>query len=243
MKVVALIPARLASTRLPEKLLIKLGDKTVIQRTYEATVATQLFDEVIVVADSDILIENIAAINGKAIKSTGIYESGTDRIAEIAQDIEADVIINVQGDEPFVQKEPLAQLIQAFKEDDLLQVASIRKEITDSTLIQSPNIVKVITDLENRSLLFSRSPIPYVRDSEQSIHYYQHIGVYAFRKAALLQFTKWELTPLEKIEKIECLRFLEHGIPLKMITVKEMGIGIDVREDVERALNYIESQK
>lgn len=241
MKAIALIPARLASTRLAEKLLIELEGKTVIQRTYEATLATGLFESVVVVTDSDAIESIIRNCGGTVLRSTEEYESGTDRIAAIAAQLEADVFLNVQGDEPFVQQKPLAQLLDLFRGEagKQVRVGSIRKPITDPALINSPNVVKVVCDLEGNSLLFSRSPIPYVRDETVPNTYYQHIGVYAFRKEALMLFPTLPMTPLEKVEKIECLRFLEHGIPLRMTTVTEMGIGIDVADDVERARVYL----
>ncbi|RQO32129.1 3-deoxy-manno-octulosonate cytidylyltransferase [Taibaiella sp. KBW10] len=241
MKAIALIPARLASTRLSEKLLIELEGKTVIQRTYEATKATGLFHEVIVVTDSDAIETIILNCGGRVLRSQAEYESGTDRIAAVAKDLDADVLLNVQGDEPFVQKKPLEQVLALFEgvSGAAVQVASIRKPITDPQLIHSPNVVKVVCDLHDNSLLFSRSPIPYIRDADVPHTYYQHIGVYAFRKEALMLFPTLAMTPLEKVEKIECLRFLENGIPLKMTTVAEMGIGIDVAEDIERAKAYL----
>src|SRR5690606_7110186 len=161
-------------------------------------------------------------------------ESGTDRIAEVAADMDADVFLNVQGDEPFTQQEPLAKLLDAFKGEQgaKVQVASLTQPITDEALIQDPNIVKVVLDKQHNSLLFSRSVIPYPRSKDAAIIYYRHIGVYAFRKEALMTFPTWEMTPLEAAEKIECLRFLEHGIPLKMVVTEHASIGIDVPEDV-----------
>lgn len=241
MKVCALIPARLGSTRLNQKLLIDLLGKPVIQRTYEATLATALFDEVIVVTDSDEIETVIKNCKGKVIRSLEHFESGTDRIAAAAININADIIINIQGDEPFVQKGPLAQLIQLF-EDTEVKVASIRKPLYEQNLITSPNIVKVVCDLKGNALLFSRSVLPYVRDTEINITHYQHIGVYGFRKELLLLFPTLAQTPLEKVEKLEQLRFLENGYPIRMTTVEEMGIGIDVAEDVERARAYLQSQ-
>ncbi len=238
MKICALIPARLGSTRLANKLLIDLEGKTVIQRTYEATVATQLFEQVIVVTDADEIENVIRSIGGAVIRSTQNYESGTDRIADAAQNIDAEVFINVQGDEPFVQKEALAKLIALFQETNV-QVGSIRKPLYEQILIDSPNIVKVVCDLNDNALLFSRSVIPYIRDHEATITHYQHIGVYGFRKAALLRFPSLAQTPLEKVEKLEQLRFLENGIGIKMAIIDEMGIGIDVAEDVERARAYL----
>ncbi|OJV51975.1 MAG: 3-deoxy-D-manno-octulosonate cytidylyltransferase [Bacteroidetes bacterium 43-16] len=241
MKVCALIPARIGSTRLANKLLIDLEGKPVIRRTYEAALQTGLFDQVIVVTDSDEIESVIRSCGGEVIRSTRAYESGTDRIAAAAQDIEADIFINVQGDEPFVQHQPLAQLIALFQDAEV-QVGSIRKPIYEKTLTDSPHIVKVVCDRYENALLFSRSPIPYARNPEASLTYYQHIGVYGFRKTALLLFPTLAQTTLEKVEQLEQLRFLENGIAIKMTTVSEMGIGIDVADDIERAIAYLKQQ-
>ena len=238
MKISAFIPARYAATRFPAKLMQKLGDKTVIRHTYDNTVATGLFDKVIVVTDSDVIYNEITSNGGNAVMSKRQHESGTDRIAEAVVDMDVDIIVNVQGDEPFVKKEPLQKLIAAFDEDDDnvdVDVASLMQELKDEKLIADPNYVKVAVDKFMNSLMFSRSPIPYRRDTEASIIYYEHIGVYAFRKQALLDFTNWQMTPLERAEKIECLRFLENGIQLRMVVTDYMGIEIDTPEDLERA--------
>lgn len=242
MKTCALIPARIGSTRLANKLLIQLEGKSIIERTYEATVNTQLFDQVIVVTDDDDIEKVILSIGGKVIRSTKHFDSGTDRIAEAAKNIDASIFVNVQGDEPFVKKEPLEKLIHLFK-NETVKVASIKKPLYEKSLIDNPNIVKVVSDLNDDALLFSRSVIPYVRDPEITFLHYQHIGVYAFRKEYLLKFTTLEQSILEKIEKLEQLRFLENDIKIKMVTVEEMGIGIDVAEDVERAKIYLQSLK
>lgn len=242
MKICALIPSRIGSTRLANKLLIDLEGKPVIQRTYEAALQTGLFDQVIVVTDADEIEAVIRACGGSVIRSTQPYESGTDRIAAAAQDLDADVFINVQGDEPFVQQQPLARLIDLFKDPEV-QVGSIRKPLYEKALIDSPHIVKVVCDRYDNALLFSRSPIPYARNTDAPLNYYQHIGVYGFRKAALLLFPTLAQTPLEKVEQLEQLRFLENGIALKMTTVQEMGIGIDVAEDIERAIAYLKQQQ
>lgn len=243
MKATALIPARLEASRFPRKLLADLRGKTVLRRTYEAAVATGLFSEVIVVADSDELIAEVRQHGGKAVKSMHIYESGTDRIAEVAATLEADVFVNVQGDEPFTSREPLAALLEAFKGDDgaQVQVASLCREITDPQLVNDSNIVKVTCALNGNSICFSRSVIPFPRSTDVRISYHQHIGVYAFRKAALMSFTSWPVTPLEAAEKIECLRFLEHGIPLRMVLTTHMGVGIDVPSDIQRAERFMDS--
>jgi len=234
MKKIAMIPARYAATRFPAKLMQQLGNKTVIRHTYDNTVATGLFDEVMVVTDSDIIFKEIVDHGGRAIMSKREHESGSDRIAEAIEDIELDIVVNVQGDEPFVQKEPLEKLLQVF-DDASVQVASLMQVLKEEKFIQDPNYVKVAVDKNNNALLFSRSAIPYHRDKNTTPVYYEHIGVYAFRKNALLQFTRWPMSPLEATEKIECLRYLENGVPLKMIVTEYMGIEIDTPEDLERA--------
>ncbi|MDE3142858.1 MAG: 3-deoxy-manno-octulosonate cytidylyltransferase [Bacteroidota bacterium] len=234
MKKVAMIPARYAATRFPAKLMQLLGNKTVIRHTYDNTVATKLFDDVYVVTDSEIIFNEITQHGGKALMSTKEHESGSDRIAEAAADLNVDIIVNVQGDEPFVKREPLEKLLEVFN-DDKVKVASLMQVLKDQKLIDDPNYVKVAVDKNMNSLFFSRSVIPYPRNKDISSVYYEHIGVYAFRKQALLNFTNWEITPLEAAEKIECLRYLENGIPLKMVVTNYMGIEIDTPEDLEKA--------
>ena len=242
MRAIAMIPARYEATRFPFKLMQPLGDKTVIRHTYDNTFATGLFDEVLVITDSEIIYNEIMNHGGSAVMSKRKHESGSDRIAEAAEDIAADVILNVQGDEPFVNKPALAALLDAFK-DPAVRVGSLMKKITEPSLVSNPNIVKVVVDNKMNSLLFSRSPIPYHRDKEITPEYYEHIGVYGFRKDALMQFTRMPMTPLEQTEKIECLRYLENGIPLRMVITEEAGVKIDVPEDLENARKYLESLK
>jgi 3-deoxy-manno-octulosonate cytidylyltransferase (CMP-KDO synthetase) len=238
MKIVAMIPARYAATRFPAKLMQQLGNKTVIRHTYDNTIATGLFSDVIVVTDSEIIFNEITSNGGNAIMSQKNHESGSDRIAEAAADLDVDIIVNVQGDEPFVQKDPLEKLLATFNEPKV-QVASLMQELTDQTLIEDPNYVKVAVDRNMNALFFSRSVIPYPRDKNISILYYEHIGVYAFRKQALLNFTKWPMTPLEAAEKIECLRYLEYGVPLKMVLTQYMGVEIDTPEDLIKAAKLL----
>jgi len=234
MKTVAMIPARYAASRFPGKLMKMLGDKTVIRHTHDNTLATGLFDEVYVVTDSDVIFKEITANGGQALMSKNEHESGSDRIAEAVADMDVDIAVNVQGDTPFVKKEPLGKLVELFK-DESVKVASLVQLITNKEMIENPNIVKVALDNKMNSLFFSRSVIPYPRNEKAKIDYYEHIGVYAFKKDMLIQFTKWPITPLEDAEKIECLRFLEHGIPLRMALVDYIGVGIDTPEDLVRA--------
>ena len=229
-----MIPARYAATRFPAKLMQLLKDKTVIRHTYDNTVATGLFDEVMVVTDSEIIFNEITQHGGKAKISVKQHESGSDRIAEAIADMDVDIVVNVQGDEPFVQRGPLEKLLETFT-DQAVQVASLMQVLTEEKYIADPNYVKVAVDKNMNSLLFSRSVIPYQRDKNVAVTYYEHIGVYAFRKQALLNFTHWPITPLEAAEKIECLRYLENGVPLKMVVTQYMGVEIDTPEDLERA--------
>lgn len=242
MKSIALIPARYAAFRFPGKLMQILGNKTVIRHTYENTVATRLFDEVIVVTDSTIIFNEIVENGGYAIMSRQQHESGSDRIADAVADIEVDVIINVQGDEPFVKKEPLQDLLQVFENDGrlLVEVASLMHEINDTALIADPNNVKVVVDKNKNAILFSRSVIPFLRDRNIGAVYYKHIGIYAYRKKALMDFTQWEITPLEAAEKIECLRYLENGVNIRMVLTNESPVSIDTPEDLERAKKLLQ---
>jgi 3-deoxy-manno-octulosonate cytidylyltransferase (CMP-KDO synthetase) len=237
MKTIAMIPARYAATRFPGKLMQMLGDKSVIAHTYENTMATRLFDEVMVVTDSQIIFDEITQHGGYVTMSKQAHESGSDRIAEAVADLEVDIVVNVQGDEPFVNKEALQKLLNVFYEDggNNVQVASIMQQMKDERQVNDPNYVKVAVDKNMNALMFSRSPIPYHRNTDIEPVYYEHIGIYAFRKKALMNFTHWEMTPLEIAEKIECLRYLENGIPIKMVVSDYMGIEIDTPEDLERA--------
>jgi len=238
MKILAMIPARYAASRFPAKLMQLLGDKTIIRHTYDNAVATGLFDDVLVVTDSDIIYQEITSHQGRAKMSVRTHESGSDRIAEAAADLDVDIIVNVQGDEPFVQKRPLEKLLNVFEgaDGEKVQVASLMQVLKEEKFIEDPNYVKVAVDKNMNSLFFSRSIIPYPRAKNLPITYYEHIGVYAFRKQALLDFTQWPITPLESAEKIECLRYLEHGIPLKMVLTDYMGVEIDTPEDLARAV-------
>lgn len=235
---IAIIPARYAATRFPYKLMQPLGGKTVIRQTYDNTRATGLFDEVYVVTDHEIIFNEIANNGGKAIMSRQAHESGSDRIAEAIKDMDVDVILNVQGDEPFVQKESLGRLLACF-EDKEVQVASLMKKFSDHTLVNDPNYVKVVVNGKNDALYFSRSPIPFARDPQTMPDYFEHIGVYAYRKEILLQFTQWPAGTLEATEKLEQLRCLENGIAIRMIKTKETTVKIDVPEDLIKAEAFL----
>jgi 3-deoxy-manno-octulosonate cytidylyltransferase (CMP-KDO synthetase) len=233
-KIGAFIPARFAATRFPAKLMQMLGDKSVIRHTYDNTKATGLFDEVYVVTDSEIIFNEIVANGGKAIMSKKTHESGSDRIAEAIQNIDIDIVVNVQGDEPFVKREPLEKVLACF-EDSTVKVASLMQVLTNPASIEDPNYVKVAVDKNWNALFFSRSVIPYPRSTDTAMTYYEHVGVYAFKKQALIDFTNWPMSPLEAAEKIECLRYLENGVSIKMAVTHYMGVEIDTPEDLIKA--------
>lgn len=237
MKIIAVIPARYASTRFHAKLMQDLGGKTIITRTYEAALNSQLFDDVFVATDSDLIFNEIESNGGKVVMSIKEHESGSDRIAEAVANIDCDIIVNVQGDEPFINKDTIAALIAAFAEDknQSIDVVSAMRPISDVEEIRNPNNVKVVTDYLGYALYFSRSVIPFPRDGDIQANYHQHIGIYAYRKPALMDFHRLPMKMLESVEKLEQLRYLEYGKRIKMIVTSEVSIGIDTPEDLEKA--------
>ena len=231
MKVIAIIPARFDSTRFPGKPLAKLGNKYIIQHVYEQTQKSGLFSEVIVGTDDQRIFEAVDGFNGKVTLTSKKHKSGTDRVAEVCDKMpccrDADVVVNVQGDEPFITEKPLRKLIEAFN-DKSVQVASLMHKIKHD--IENPNIVKVICDENNNALNFSRVPNPKPR-----IPNYKHIGVYAFRRKVLFEFVELPESKLEKLEKLEQLRLLENGYKIRMVLTCYKGIGIDTPQDLEKA--------
>jgi len=240
-----MIPARYGASRFPGKLMQDLGGKPVIVRTYEAAKETNLFDEVYVVTDSEIIFNEIELNGGKAIMSKREHECGSDRIAEAVADMNVDIVVNVQGDEPFTSKKGLEQVLSVFDgpDADKIDLASLMTEIHDWKEISDPNCVKVIVDQDNFALYFSRSPIPYPRDKNVAVQYYKHKGIYAFRKSALMDFYRLPMRSLEAAEKIECIRYLEYGKNIKMAISNAQGIEIDTPEDLIRANKVLKEEK
>jgi len=235
MKTVALIPARLNSTRLPKKLIQDLGGKSVIQRTYLSTLETGLFDEVWVVADSNEIEGQIKELGGNVFRSRKEHESGSDRIAEALEEVKADLIVNVQGDEPFQDKSTLRSLIEVFR-DEKVEMASLKTKIS-SEAADNPNVVKVVTNSNNEALYFSRSKIPFNRDNANYVDYWKHLGVYAYRREALLKLTSAPKSALEQVEMLEQLRAFDLGLQIKMVETSFQPIAIDTQEDLEKARN------
>ncbi len=232
-----MIPARYAASRFPGKLMQDLSGKPVIIRTYEAAVETGLFDSVYVVTDSSIIYDSIIQSGGLAIMSKKEHECGSDRIAEAVANMEVDIIVNVQGDEPFTDRESLTGVLEVFKNDvdKEIDLASLMVQITDKDEINNPNTVKVIVDNRNFALYFSRSTIPFPRANDVGTIYYKHKGIYAFRKSALMDFQRLPMLTLEATEKIEAIRYLEYGKKIKMVETSVSGIEIDTPEDLEKA--------
>ena len=237
MKKIAVIPARLQATRFPKKLLEDLGGRSVIEQTYLATVGTDLFDQVWVATDSPEIAEKIKHIGGEVFLSQIQHNCGSNRIAEAVENLPADIIVNVQGDEPFIETDSLRKILTVFENDTLNQIdlVSLMTPLHNSEDIQNPNNVKVITDINGIALYFSRSVIPFKRDENVPFTYMKHIGVYAFRKKALLDFYHLPMRALEACEKLEQLRYLEYGKRIKMIETDKQNIGIDTPEDLEKA--------
>ena len=235
MNIVAVIPARYAATRFPGKLMQMLGGKSIIRHVYVNAKKTGLFNDVFVVTDSDIIFKEITGNGGKAIMSRKEHESGSDRIAEAIIEMNVDIIVNVQGDEPFIKKEPLEKLVRLF-DDPFVEVASLMRKISKEEAA-NPNNVKVVTDKSGYALYFSRSVIPFQREPGSDLDYFLHVGVYAYKKDVLLRFTRWPQSDLEKTEKLEQLRYLENGIRIKMAETDYNNIAIDTPEDLEKAKN------
>ena len=237
MKTIAVIPARFAATRFPGKLMQKIGDKTIIRMVYENAVESGIFNQVLVVTDSEVIFKEIQSLGGFVKMSVGEHASGSDRIAEAIVDLGVDVVVNIQGDEPFIKKEPLADLLGCFK-DESVCVASLMKKVGDDEEVNNPNMVKVVCNKANEALYFSRSAIPFKRNTQTKLPYFKHIGVYAFKKKTLLEFTRWPQGELEQTEMLEQLRYLENGVSIKMVETSFSSIGIDTLEDYEKAKEY-----
>ena len=227
----------MGATRFPAKLVADLCGKPLIARTYLSTVATGVFDEVMVVTDHEEIARIIKQEGGRVFMSRKEHQSGSDRIAEAVQDLDAEVVVNVQGDEPFQDRSSLQNLVEVFK-DGQVEVASLMARITDPLQIENPNAVKVVVDKQHFALYFSRSPLPYKRNPEIEVPVYKHIGIYAYRRPTLLRFTQLEKSQLEMVEMLEQLRLLENGIRIKMVESNHQAVAVDTKQDLEKAIAY-----
>ncbi|MDR9400290.1 MAG: 3-deoxy-manno-octulosonate cytidylyltransferase [Psychroflexus sp.] len=237
MKVVAMIPARYDSSRFPGKLLKPLAGKPIIYRTYQAVQHMNLFDKIYVVTDSSEIQKYLEEVDVPILRSRETHECGSDRLAEFAHQIDADIIINVQGDEPFTNKADIRRLIELFKKDTdkHIDLASLMMPLSVMSSIKNPNNVKVVVNKQSQAIYFSRHPIPYLRDQSTSVDYFKHVGIYAFRKQALIDFYYSPKGKLEKAEAIECIRHIENGKTIQMLETDQPGIGIDTPEDLTEA--------
>jgi len=249
-KKVAVIPSRYQSSRLPGKPLLKLGDKTMIQRVYEQVSLAKYLDEVVVATDDLRIQDEVLRFGGRVLMTSDKHQSGTDRIAELAEkNLDWDLIINVQGDEPFINPEDIDKTINPFLVDPQLEMLSIYHEISNEIEIQNPNNVKVVTDINDYALYFSRSPIPFIRDhtekntTDEAFKFKKHLGLYVYKCETLLALAKLSPSKLELLEKLEQLRALENQIKIKMIKVNSAAIGIDTESDYLNAQEFIKTLK
>jgi 3-deoxy-manno-octulosonate cytidylyltransferase (CMP-KDO synthetase) len=248
-RVAVIIPARYNSTRFPGKPLADLKGKNIIQHVYEQALKASLVDMVLVATDDKRIIDAVTAFGGKAVLTSGSHASGTDRIAEAAGDMECEFVVNVQGDEPFIRPEMIDDVVNLLYNDNRVSISTLAKKITDINEVLSPHIVKVVMDDEGFALYFSRSPIPYYRDEWSDLNnikfkdhntvVYKHVGIYGFRKDALLKFSTMDRGRLEDVEKLEQLRALASGMKIKVKETEFNTFGIDTIEDLKRAEDLI----
>lgn len=238
MKNVIVIPARLESVRLPNKVLLDLNGKSVIQRVYEQCVKVDNIDKVYIATDNDMIIEHCLLFTENVIKTKSLHTTGTDRIAEAINKIECDNVINIQADEPFIKVHLIQDLVKQI-ENEGVSMVSVMHRIGTINELNDPNNVKVCVDKNMNAIFFSRSPIPFYRDKDliniESLNYYKHIGVYGYTKEFLIMYSKMQSTLLETIEKLEQLRVIENGHSIRMVETSEKPLGIDTLEDYEKA--------
>lgn len=243
MKVVGIIPARYNSSRFKGKALADICGKPMIQYVYERAKKARLIDDLIVATDDRRIYNTVINFGGKAVL-TKIHSSGTDRIAEAAKKIKADIIVNIQGDEPLISSRMIDSAVSYFKKDKSAVMGTMKKEIASIEETHNPNIVKVITDKDNNAIYFSRLPIPFLRDENNKSKvpektYYKHIGLYLYKRPFLLKFSKMKQTLLEKKEKLEQLRALENGYKIKVYETEYDTIGVDTPEDLKQVKKLI----
>ncbi len=235
MKSIVVIPARLESSRLPNKVILDLCGKPLIQRVYERVGESRYIDDIYVATDSGVVAKVVEEFGGNVIMTSSKHQSGTDRIAEAVKSIDADLIINVQGDEPMIESTLINSFVELFKNDYEVYFASAMHKIGSKDDLNNPNVVKVIKDKQDNAIYFSRSKIPFTRDGEIEIdNYYQHIGIYAYKKPFLLEYSQLEPTFLEESEKLEQLRAIENGYKIRMVESDYRSVGVDTIEDFER---------
>ena len=249
MDITVIIPARYESTRFPGKPLAELKGKPLIQHVYERASEAKLVTRVLVATDDRRILDKVKAFGGKACMTSQSHQTGTDRIAELAGEIDSSIIVNVQGDEPYLEPESIDRTIQPLIDDPDLVMSTVKVKIGDSREIFDVNVVKVVTDRNDFALYFSRWPVPFHREKWKSVlekvydenlpcpDIFKHLGLYVYRKDFLLAFSKWPQTPLEKMEKLEQLRVLENGYRIKVVESRYDSTGVDTPEDLEKLRN------
>ena len=239
MKAIGVIPARLASTRLPRKMLREIAGRSLVGIVYEAVRSSPLLAEAIVATDSDEIMETCRKNGWDCRMTSSTHRSGTERVHEISNSVSADIYINVQGDEPLVRPEQIATLLHVMQNAEA-QVGTLMTPAAEPD-IDNPNAVKVVTDLSGRALYFSRATIPFDRDRGNP-RYFKHLGIYAYRKSGLDRFVQLPESPLEKSERLEQLRFLQNGIPIYVGETPHDSIGVDTEEDLQRVVQILETR-
>ncbi len=242
MKAVAVIPARYGSTRLPGKPLLDICGKPLIQRVWDVVTQVRKIDEIIVATDDDRIAKTVQNFGGKVVMTSYDCQSGSDRVREVAQTVDADVYVNVQGDEPLLEPSAIEKLLDIFEHNASVQVATLCCPISREEA-QSPNQIKVVRDHVGNALYFSRAPLPFVRDANETVDYLGHIGIYAYRREAVCSFTYLPASDLEHAEKLEQLRFLQAGIPISVLEVPRMGVGVDTQEDLDRVRSVVREKR
>ncbi len=238
LKVLAVVPARFASSRFPGKIIAALAGKPLVLHAYERASSASLVTDALIATDHEEVVQALRPFNPRYVMTRTDHACGTDRIAEVAQSSDADIIVNVQGDEALIDPGTIDMTIQALLDNPDVPMSTARHLITDPEKIRDPNVVKVVCDQRNYALYFSRSPIPFIRDwSDRAANlqcYWQHIGIYVFRREFLIRFSQMPQSPLERIEKLEQLRVIEAGIPIVVVTTNYESIGVDTPDDLRR---------
>lgn len=244
-KVLAVVPARYASTRFPGKVLAPLAGRPVVMHAYERARSANLVDEAVIATDSEKVRDAVEPLGAQVVMTRADHPSGTDRIAEVAAQSNAEIIVNVQGDEVLIDPAVIDATIRPLLDDPHVPMATARHSITDPKQIQDPNVVKVVCDMNGRAMYFSRSVIPYIRersdDAAAAQCYWQHIGLYVYRRDFLLEYASWPPTPMERLERLEQLRVLEHGYPIAVVDTDYRSVGVDTPEDLERVRALLEA--
>jgi 3-deoxy-manno-octulosonate cytidylyltransferase (CMP-KDO synthetase) len=237
MSILAVIPARYASTRLPGKALVELRGKTMIQRVWERVKQAQSISGVVVATDDERIRSVVAGFGGEAVLTRADHRSGTERVAEVAAARpEVEILVNVQGDEPMIEPAAIDAAVAAIRDDEEVNVATLAVPIANPKDIMDPNVVKAVLDFDGNALYFSRAPIPWVRDRGDAVraHHLKHVGLYSFRRAALLDFATFPQGDLERVEQLEQLRWLENGYRIRVVETEYDSLSVDVPEDVTR---------